>query len=256
VTGILQECRGLVPAMLPEFFPLQQPPSVLHTSLSCPCGAKCKNCAMILVVVTLPDGHMEYYRAKALGNTQMTTHHSSTCSSTLDESWVVTNDEGAVCLRDSCELTNAPVLAPSSLIRWLYTLPTGVFRHQPNFALSIPPVPRVTPFKCALCHERFFSRGSRRYRKRAAKCKGRHWSSNIQALVKCHAWVCRYDNECARAAEPCPVCSTVKPWEVLEDSLASICSTQEEAVPRWCIPTQALRYLYNGQYVARWINDV
>ena len=164
------------------------------------------------------------------------------------------DDDGYLYVREHVDLCAMPAVSWSDLIGLITAMTPGVISCSSHDVMEPSASPKVSMGKCALCRVRFSS--NKKMKRRAAKCKGWVWSQDKNGYVKCLAWVCRFDNECTRAGDPCPCCHSRKPAEVLQDSRVAICESESGQVPRWQIPPTAVRYLHNGRFAARWDEEV
>jgi hypothetical protein len=152
-----------------------------------------------------------------------------------------------------CSVFELPLASWTQLMNLIALLPAGVMEST-FLTRDVDGQPKFTSCKCALCHKKFTIRG--KIRRRATKCKGHVAAHDANAAMKCLALVCRYDNECEAAGEPCPHCHACKPCEILSGSPLAIHETLDGPVPKWMIPFRATRYLHNGRQAARWTEEV
>ena len=65
-------------------------------------------------------------------------------------------------------------------------------------------------YKCICCGTRYWKQN--KLVRRAAQCKGVRYFSGYERR-RCKAWRCRFNNQCSKANEACPLCGAFKPPE-------------------------------------------
>jgi hypothetical protein len=100
----------------------------------------------------------------------------------------------------------------------------------------------VKPQRCALCNVRFYK--NNKYKRRASACRGRVWRDEKNTYGHCYAWICRFDDQCEKAGQPCPYCAHIKKVEWSHD-WGTFTPTSE-------IPDDAYYGKEDDDFVAKW----
>jgi hypothetical protein len=242
-TSSLVECRRIVPTNSSACGQVND--GVPMPVRYCTCGSKYKKCYGLLAIAEDIHNHVYHFRINVM--TQESSYRSQDPVITQDYAPVIAYDSTAHLYIQHMQSNRTPVIPWQALITIISGWPQGVIMSAQNR-------PRFSPYKCALCAKRF-SKNNKLVR-RAAKCRGYHWSVDKQAHVQCPAWMCRFNNECARAGDPCSLCHSIKPVEMAVRSAHEIVAHDGDPTPRWHIPLDATRYILNGVFTARWITEV
>lgn len=83
-------------------------------------------------------------------------------------------------------------------------------------------------FKCVCCGSRYWQRNM--LVRRSAKCRGVRYDQD-GVRWQCKAWRCRYNDQCSKAGDACPLCGAFKPPEFSPTQPAHACSPAQPSGP-------------------------